>query len=287
MSGKPRRRGYLWLFIVFALVFVPWGATPWIVNAVVGVTATPSDLGQFGDQFGATNALFAGLAFAGVIVALRWQSQELRLQREELRLTREELERHRYEAGEYRKTAQRDLAEALFYRMLSLLAQRREDLEIEPLKPNSVNGKPVWQSTAPKRRGDLAFVHLRKSLTDARKHGDGVVIQLLLDAFGRNVFLNHLDGYASLLTSCVAHVRENLSDEARGSDPYFLILASQISRAEAAVWLHAIVCSDGLLPAEVIEALRIGKLCRGATEADIATSSARLEKEQYHVTVST
>ena len=40
--------------------------------------------GQFGDSFGAINALFAGLAFAGVIFAIILQKKELELQRQEL-----------------------------------------------------------------------------------------------------------------------------------------------------------------------------------------------------------
>ncbi len=47
--------------------------------------------GTFEDMFGAVNALFSGLAFAGVIIALFLQKHELSLQREELEATREEL----------------------------------------------------------------------------------------------------------------------------------------------------------------------------------------------------
>lgn len=49
--------------------------------------------GQFGDVFGAVNALFSGLAFAGLIVAILLQREDLVLQREELTATREELAR--------------------------------------------------------------------------------------------------------------------------------------------------------------------------------------------------
>lgn len=48
---------------------------------------------QFGDQFGAVNALFSGLAFAGLFWAIWLQRQELSLQRHELSLTRDELQR--------------------------------------------------------------------------------------------------------------------------------------------------------------------------------------------------
>ncbi|MEI6514324.1 MAG: hypothetical protein WCO51_13780 [bacterium] len=49
--------------------------------------------GQFGDSFGSINALFTGLAFAGVIVTIILQRRELSLQRQELELTRVELRR--------------------------------------------------------------------------------------------------------------------------------------------------------------------------------------------------
>jgi len=44
--------------------------------------------GQFGDMFGAVNALFSGLAFAGVIVAILMQQEELKIQRKELTQSR-------------------------------------------------------------------------------------------------------------------------------------------------------------------------------------------------------
>ncbi len=72
---------------------------PWIIALLlVGAWATnwfllkdSPNRGTFGDMFGAVNALFSGLAFAGVIYAILLQRHELMLQREELSLTREEL----------------------------------------------------------------------------------------------------------------------------------------------------------------------------------------------------
>lgn len=64
----------LWLFAYFSLR---------------GREAT--DRGTFGDMFGAVNALFSGLAFAGIIITIFLQSNELSLQRQELKETREEL----------------------------------------------------------------------------------------------------------------------------------------------------------------------------------------------------
>jgi hypothetical protein len=49
--------------------------------------------GQFGDVFGAVNATFSGLAFAGLVYAILLQREDLELQRRELELTRQELQR--------------------------------------------------------------------------------------------------------------------------------------------------------------------------------------------------
>jgi len=76
--------------IVVILVVVLWILTP------IAVTSLYPELdksGQFGDLFGTINALFSGLAFAGIIAAILLQRQELQLQREELVSTREELRR--------------------------------------------------------------------------------------------------------------------------------------------------------------------------------------------------
>lgn len=56
-----------------------------------------ADRGTFGDMFGAVNALFSGLALAGVIYAILLQRQELSLQRRDLFLQRQELELTRQE----------------------------------------------------------------------------------------------------------------------------------------------------------------------------------------------
>lgn len=56
------------------------------VTAGSGMTDTPLErAAQYGDSFGAVNALFSGLAFAGVIVTILLQTQELGLQRNELK----------------------------------------------------------------------------------------------------------------------------------------------------------------------------------------------------------
>ncbi|MEZ6115463.1 MAG: hypothetical protein R3C28_02655 [Pirellulaceae bacterium] len=52
-------------------------ATPQIVKFWGGLESGAEGAGEFGDQFGAVNALFSGLALLGVIIAIMLQMKEL------------------------------------------------------------------------------------------------------------------------------------------------------------------------------------------------------------------
>ncbi len=96
-----------WLILSFVVIFwflsllewFPW----WITN----------ERGQFGDSFGVVNALFSGLAFAGVICAILLQKKELELQRKELEETRAEIRGQK-------ETLQKQNFESSFFQLLGL-----------------------------------------------------------------------------------------------------------------------------------------------------------------------
>lgn len=76
------------LFVVLVL------ASCWFYPRLLAIIVHNADweqLAQLGDMYGAPNALFSGLAFAGVIFAIHLQREDLDLQRKELELTRIEL----------------------------------------------------------------------------------------------------------------------------------------------------------------------------------------------------
>ncbi|MGV6844937.1 MAG: hypothetical protein ACWA42_02275 [Lutibacter sp.] len=78
-----------WAIIATIIIVVLWAITffiPYDEKSIVG------ERGTFGDMFGAVNALFSGLAFAGIIITIILQSRELKLQREELADTRKVFE---------------------------------------------------------------------------------------------------------------------------------------------------------------------------------------------------
>lgn len=78
-----------------------------------------TEQGLFGDQFGAVNALFSGLAFAGLIFTIILQKKELALQREELTQTREELKGQKEQLEEQNKTLKIQRFENTFFQMLT------------------------------------------------------------------------------------------------------------------------------------------------------------------------
>lgn len=92
----------------------------WALTFFLFFITDSGERGQFGDMFGAVNALFSGLAFAGLIITLILQKTELGLQREELEQTREELRNQRVEFETQNETLKYQRFENLFYNMLNL-----------------------------------------------------------------------------------------------------------------------------------------------------------------------
>lgn len=78
-----------YIVLMILVVFFLW------IAITFGVIKLMPSVGQSGgvkgDAFGAVNALFSGLALAGVVAAILLQSEELKLQRKELEETRIEL----------------------------------------------------------------------------------------------------------------------------------------------------------------------------------------------------
>ena len=109
----------LWQTLLLAgfVVLIMWLLSWMFIDLYISDTTSR---GTFGDKFGAVNALFSGFAFAGLIVTLLYQKEELKLQREELKETRNELNAQKIEFQEQNKTMKRQRFENTFFNMLSL-----------------------------------------------------------------------------------------------------------------------------------------------------------------------
>ncbi len=89
--------------------------------------------GTFGDMFGSINALYSGLAFAGIIVTILLQRKELKLQREELSDTRKEFEIQN-------KTLRLQRFENTFFNLLSLHHQIVDSIDLDIEKEKRTKG---------------------------------------------------------------------------------------------------------------------------------------------------
>tara|TARA_R110002050_G_scaffold100607_2_gene208373 strand:- start:21901 stop:22779 length:879 start_codon:yes stop_codon:yes gene_type:complete len=89
MRTQTKKENNIWLYIIgifsVILIIVLWFLTYFYLKDL-----EPNDRGTLGDMFGTINALFSGLAFAGIIFTILLQRRELKYQREELQATRRE-----------------------------------------------------------------------------------------------------------------------------------------------------------------------------------------------------
>ena len=108
-----------WKFfgLISLVVVILWCLTIVVIPNVYPETERQ---GQFGDMFGSVNALFAGLAFAGVIVAILLQKKELELQRKEIVETRAEIKGQKEQLTAQNITLKKQNFEQSFFQLLGL-----------------------------------------------------------------------------------------------------------------------------------------------------------------------
>jgi hypothetical protein len=182
-TNKEETKSRLWIWIVVAIIGVlaAWGLSWWLINKHIDCS---TERGTFGDMFGAVNALFSGLAFAGLIVTLLYQKEELKLQREELRETRNELNAQKLEFQEQNKTMKRQRFENTFFNMLSLQQEIIANLSYEyyaspNIRPHNIP-EEIFYKGAPKGQlhGRETFEGIYKHAIieyNGARHADGII----------------------------------------------------------------------------------------------------------------
>lgn len=88
MKLKCKNSILFWLAAFVILLWVANGLMKFVVNKPI------ADCGTFGDQFGAVNALFSGLAFVGLIYTIIQQNRSIELQRKDLKNQLRELQQN-------------------------------------------------------------------------------------------------------------------------------------------------------------------------------------------------
>ena len=113
MEEQTKEHGFWQAVGLISFVFLSWVGLGFYAS-------TQSDPGKFGDMFGSVNALFSGLAFAGLIYAIWLQRIELKLQRRELEATREELAGQKTQMEMQNQTLRKQNFEDTFFQLLQL-----------------------------------------------------------------------------------------------------------------------------------------------------------------------
>ncbi len=98
---------------VFATFIAYWLIVRWWVVSI-------EERGQFGDAFGAFNALVSAFAFTCLVVAIFLQKKELKLQREELTATREVLGKQHEQFALQTDSMKKQAFENTFFQLLNL-----------------------------------------------------------------------------------------------------------------------------------------------------------------------
>ncbi len=109
---KAKNQNFFWLGVIFFLVFVLWLLIPHVVESSSSIEAGLPTAGEIGDSFGSVNALFAGLAFGGLIWTMYQTNYELKLQKQVVLLQIKEL-RESTQSMKSQADAQDNMTDAL------------------------------------------------------------------------------------------------------------------------------------------------------------------------------
>lgn len=203
--------------------------------------------GTFGDQFGAVNALFSGLAFTGLIYTiilqrrdLKLQRDDLRLQRDELALTRQEMEEQTAEFEKQNDTLKIQRFENTFFNMLSQFQEVVNNLSSQYQKHREnveLSGRELFENyfetvtvyvDIPTEKGSVQrFRGMRNAIKE-----------LGLDGYDKADAPAYFDHYFRLLYRILKFVKESpLITYFEQEYEYTSILRAILSRYEL-VWLY-------------------------------------------------
>lgn len=132
---KKRKNKYL--FLIVTSVSVIFVLSVWFINYSYGMKLDHIHSGIFGDMFGAVNAVFSGLAFAGIIISLYFQRIDLKNQFKEIKQTNREFKIQN-------ETMQIQKFENQYYKMIDLHKKNVDELVIPYDNTKELKGKKCF-----------------------------------------------------------------------------------------------------------------------------------------------
>lgn len=134
--------------LIIAVVCIAWIFYPvWSIFYKDFITSEAvTEMGVFGDSFGALNTLFSGLAFTGIIVSIFIQSEELKATREELEATRYEMKNQGEQFKAQTEVLNLQAFENTFFNLLKLHGDIVESMTTRVTGGSSINGRPAFKA---------------------------------------------------------------------------------------------------------------------------------------------
>ena len=235
VEASPDRVTWPLFWKAALLVIVIWAASALLLYWSV---EDFSKSGTFGDSFGVLNTLFSGLAFAGIIVSIKMQNDEVREQRKELQ--------------KQKKAAQLYHRERMFLLLMDEFKKSREH-RFSIADVRMVVRECLNDVTALNARSAEAGAALAREVEGvlAGAHAETPLLQV----FGRRVFRHE---------RCEVFIKtfRQAAESARKIDPsnkaeYYDIVCNSMSDAEEALLFMCAVARDG---AQVLNDPQVMKL---------------------------
>lgn len=195
--------------------------------------------GTFGDQFGAVNALFSGLAFTGLIYTIILQRRDLALQRDDLRLQREELAQTRHEMEEQtiefekqNESLRIQRFENTYFNMLSLFQEVVNNLSVTKVFYKS-EGRYCFEKVYVKNQ------QIEENMNDfANLSMSTIIFREGIDGYKRSEIPKFFDHYFRLLYRILKFVDDSkVITDFDEKYEYTAMLRAMLSRYEL-VWLY-------------------------------------------------
>lgn len=131
----------------------------WFVSGYFIYYRWPTDPGKIGDMFGAINALFSGLAFAGIIYTIAIQRKEFAVQTDMLEVQRKQVDASIAELVEQNQTLNRQRFENIFFNLITV----HENL-VSLITANHINKLGQKETVAGRSAVDEYFGYIKKNV---------------------------------------------------------------------------------------------------------------------------
>lgn len=117
----------LWaLFVAFLVVSAIWAINFFVANGITDV----EERGVLGDLFGASNALFSGLALGGVIFAIFMQRSEIKIAKAELQYTKSIFQEQSDSLKLQNEETKKQIFENTFFQLLRVFTSLTDSLDL-------------------------------------------------------------------------------------------------------------------------------------------------------------